>query len=103
MARIGQLCLDGGCCNGDRIISSDWIIESTRPRIQCDEQFGSMEYGYLWWTPKSGKPAYAALGNSGNVIYVNPENGTVIAVNATFQPRVFDRVDFIQKYIEPIL
>jgi CubicO group peptidase (beta-lactamase class C family) len=44
---------------------------------------------------------YAAIGNSGNVIYVNPEERLVVAVASYFKPTVFDRVDFIQKYIEP--
>jgi len=42
-----------------------------------------------------------AIGNSGNVIYINPEKRLVVAVASCFKPTVFDRVDFIQKYIEP--
>lgn len=103
MAKIGQLCLDGGVCHGKRVISSDWIAQSTRPRRQCDEAFGNMEYGYLWWTPDAGKPAYAAIGDGGNVIYVDPERGIVVAVASTFKPRIFDRVQFIQEYIVPVL
>ena len=62
-----------------------------------------MAYGYLWWTPDADKPAYAALGNSGNAIYIDPSRSTVVAVNGTFKPNIFDRVQFIQKYIEPLL
>lgn len=103
MAKLGQLCLDGGVYEGKRIVSSEWITESTKPRIQCDELFGNMSYGYLWWTPDKEKSAYAAIGDGGNVIYVNPERHTVVAVNGTFKPRIFDRVQFIQEYIEPML
>ena len=103
MAKIGQLCLDRGVCDGKRVVSSAWIAESTRPRLQCDESFARMGYGYLWWTPDMGKPAYAALGNSGNVIYVNPAQNTVVAVTGTFKPTVLDRVQFIQQVIEPLL
>lgn len=103
MARIGQLCLEGGSCNGKQVVSADWLARSTKPRHWCDESFAQMGYGYLWWTPEMDKPAYAALGNSGNVIYVNPEKGTVVAVNGYFKPRVLDRVQFIQAYIEPLL
>ena len=49
------------------------------------------------------KNIYAAIGNSGNVIYVNPEKNIVIAVSAYFKPTIFDRVDFIQEYIEPFI
>ena len=32
------------------------------------------------------KNIYAALGNSGNVIYINPDNNIVIAVTSYFKP-----------------
>ncbi len=40
---------------------------------------------------------------SGNVIYVHPEKNLVIAVASYFKPTVFDRIDFIQEYIEPFV
>ena len=45
------------------------------------------------------KNIYAAIGNSGNVIYVNPELNTTVAVTSYFKPTIFDRVDFIEEYI----
>lgn len=103
MAKIGQMCLDGGMYGGKRIVSAEWIAESTVPRIQCDGNFRNMRYGYLWWIIDEEKHIYAAIGNSGNVIYVNPERAIVVAVTGTFKPTVFDRIDLIQKYIEPLL
>lgn len=103
MAKLGQLCLNGGVYGGKRIVSDAWIKESTKPRLQCDETFGNMAYGYLWWTPTKGKRAYAALGNSGNAIYIDPDRGTVVTVAGTFKPNIFDRVQFIQETIEPLL
>lgn len=102
MAKIGQLCLDKGVCNGRQIISSKWIEEMTRPNYQCGKEFGNMMYGQLWWIVDEKKHIYAALGNSGNVIYVNPTKNLVIAVTSYFKPTIFDRVDFIQKKIEPL-
>ena len=49
------------------------------------------------------KKIYAAIGNSGNVIYINPGKDIVVAVASYFKPTVFDRVDFIQEYIEPFI
>ena len=49
------------------------------------------------------KNIYAAIGNSGNVIYVNPDKSVVVAVASYFKPTVFDRVDFIREYIEPFI
>ncbi len=103
MAKIGQLCLDEGTCDGKRVVSAEWIKESIAPRLQCDESFARMRYGYLWWTPDADRSAYAALGNSGNAIYINPENNSVVAVTGTFKPNIFDRVQFIRQYIEPML
>lgn len=103
MAKIGQLCLDGGQYDGKRVVSAEWLKESTMPRLQCDETFANMGYGYLWWTPDTDRSAYAALGNSGNAIYINPENNSVVAVTGTFKPNIVDRVQFIQQYIEPML
>lgn len=77
-----------------------------RNKLYCQLRilnYAEMSYGYLWWTPDKEKSAYAALGNSGNVIYVDPESDTVVAVNGTFKPRILDRVQFIQEHIEPML
>ena len=102
MAKIGQLCLDKGVYKGRQIISAKWIEEMTRPNYKCGEEFGNMSYGYLWWIMDENKPAYSAIGNSGNVIYVNPTKNLVIAVTSYFKPTIFDRVDFIKEHIEPL-
>ena len=75
----------------------------TRPRRVESNNFRGMEYGYLWWIIDNEKNIYAAIGNSGNVIYVNPEKNVVISVASYFKPTIFDRIDFIQKYIEPYI
>ena len=103
MAKIGQLCLEHGVHDGKQIVSSRWIDEITTPNYKCGEEFANMSYGYLWWIIDEKKHIYAALGNSGNVIYVNPSENIVIGVTSYFKPTVFDRVDFIQKYVEPLL
>ena len=103
MAKIGLLCLNNGIYNKKQIISSDWIKEMTMPRTVEGNHFRGMDYGYLWWIIDRKKNIYAAIGNSGNVIYVNPKKNIVIAVSSYFKPTVFDRVDFIQEYIEPFI
>ncbi len=103
MAKIGLVCLNKGIYNNKRIISSEWIEDMTRPRIVESNNFRGMEYGYLWWIIDSKKGIYAAIGNSGNVIYINPEKNIVITIASYFKPTIFDRVDFIQEYIEPFV
>lgn len=60
-----------------------------------------MKYGYLWWIIDQN--SYAALGDGGNVIYVNSDSGTVVAVTSLFMPKFKDRIEFIKKYIEPVV
>ena len=103
MAKIGLMCLGNGSYNGKQIVSSEWITEMTRPRTVESDHFRGMEYGYLWWVIDRQQNIYAAIGNSGNVIYVNPEKDIVVAVASYFKPTVFDRVDFIREYIEPFI
>lgn len=103
MAKIGLLCLNNGNCNHVQIISSSWIKEMTRPRPVEINRFRGMDYGYLWWIIDKQKNIYAAIGNSGNVIYINPEKNIVVSVASYFKPTVFDRIDFIQQYVEPFI
>ena len=99
----GWFCDNKGMYNDKQIVSSKWIEQITTPYIKCDEKFAFMQYGYLWWIIDEEKKIYSAIGDSGNVIYVNTNKNIVISVTATFKPLVFDRVQFIQKYIEPFI
>lgn len=100
MSKIGLLCLKKGVFHNKRIVSEKWLEESTSARLCCGEKFRDMKYGYLWWIIDEKEKSYAAIGNSGNVIYINPKNGLVAAVSGYFKPTVFDRIDFIKEQIE---
>ena len=103
MAKIGQLCLNKGVINGKQIVSSEWIDLMTTPTHLAGKEFGNIKYGYLWWIINEDKNIYAAIGNSGNVIYVDPENNLVISVTSYFKPTVFDRIEFIEEIVKPLL
>jgi len=103
LSKIGLMCLNKGLYDNKQIVSSKWIEQMTTPYIKCDEKFAFMQYGYLWWIIDDKKNIYSAIGDSGNVIYVNTDKNIVISVTATFKPLVFDRVQFIQKYVEPFI
>ena len=98
-----NICLDKGVHNGKQIVSSEWIEQMTKTNYKCGEEFRNMSYGYLWWIVDENKHIYSAIGNSGNVIYVNPSNNIVIAITSYFKPTIFDRIDFVQKYVEPVI
>ena len=40
---------------------------------------------------------------SGNIIYVNREVNVSVGVTGTFKPRIFDRVEFIEKNVLPLI
>ena len=103
MAKVGQLCLNNGIWEGNRIVSEEWISAMTCPRPVESSYFRGMQYGYLWWIIHPERNVYAAIGNSGNVIYVDPEENVVVSVSSYFKPTVFDRVDFIEDVLLPCL
>ncbi len=97
MAKIGQLYLSGGIWEDKRIVSKKWIEESTKEHSRWEKL--DLAYGYLWWIHEDG---YAAMGDGGNVIYVNTKKSMVISIASLFRPNVKDRIEFIKEYIEPI-
>lgn len=100
MAKIGQLLLNGGIWNGKRIVSERWVAESTSEQSRWKQR--NLPYGYLWWVSNNKEPGYAAMGDGGNIIYVNTERNLVVAIASIFAPRAKDRIELIKKYIEPI-
>jgi CubicO group peptidase (beta-lactamase class C family) len=82
-ARFGQMMLDGGVANGRRIVSADWVRQSTQPNGPEDTARGG--YGLQWWT-MGGSDAYAAIGLQGQYIYVDPATRTVAVKLSYFPP-----------------
>ena len=101
LARLGEMVLHEGAYDGKQIISSEWISEMLTPRLKLDKMFGYMEYGYLWYKPYEDKEVFAAIGDSGNIIYINKENNVSVGITGTFKPRIFDRVEFIEEKVLP--
>ena len=97
MAKIGQLYLNGGVWCEKQIVSAKWIEDSTKEHSRWEKL--NLSYGYLWWIHKDG---FAAMGDGGNVIYVNAKKNIVISIASLFKPKVTDRIELIQDYIEPI-
>ena len=57
--------------------------------------FCQRQHGYLWYRPCDDREIYAAIGDSGNIIYVSREKNVSVGITGTFKPGIFDRVDFI--------
>ncbi|MBQ6675826.1 MAG: serine hydrolase, partial [Ruminococcus sp.] len=92
-----------GVYHDKRIVSNEWIGQMTSPKLQLGEMFGNMGYCYLWYRPYKDKPIFAAIGDGGNIIYADPEKRISVGITGTFKPRIFDRVNLIEKNIIPIV
>lgn len=85
MLKIAQLYLNGGTWNGKRIVSENWVKNSTTPHAQIDD---TMNYGYLWWlkTFKAGDRSYQGFfmsGNGGNKAVAIPSLDMTVVITST--------------------
>jgi len=81
MVKFGQLYLDGGEWNGTRIISQQWVDQSTQQRVTLN----SGGYGYQWWFSDftAGNQTYHSFygnGFGGQFIFVFPELDLVVVL-----------------------
>lgn len=88
LTRIGLLALRGGRWGLRRIVSDDWMRESTAPHSDLG---GGRGYGFLWWTAEAHAPGDAlsgparlfyASGLGGQYVIVIPALGLVIVHRA---------------------
>lgn len=83
-ARFGQLMLQDGVWNGERILPRGWVKEATIPDAP-QVQYGKLPWGepegyqYQWWAVAGPDHAYCAEGVHGQMIYVNPVKKLVVA------------------------
>jgi CubicO group peptidase (beta-lactamase class C family) len=80
MAKFGYLFLNGGVWQGERIVSQEWVEESTRERFQTSWED---RYGYQWWlkTYRVDSPSvdsFFASGWGGQEIIVFPSLELVV-------------------------
>jgi CubicO group peptidase (beta-lactamase class C family) len=86
LARFGQLFLQDGVWNGKRLISHEWIVESTTPKSETGAE--GRGYGYLWWTQRPADlPGYEEVdkralfygsGTGGQFVAVVPSDELVV-------------------------
>ena len=99
MAQIGLLVLNNGVYDNVRVISESYLNEMSKSYVSLDYKFGNQDYGYMWWLPHRTSDVIAAIGDGGNVIYVNKTHNVVVAVTGYFKPLVFDRIEYIEKNV----
>lgn len=97
--KFGRLLLNKGNCNGQKIVSEKWIIDSTKfddtsvfnpgyyqyykdfVWTKCFFNKGNAYYKYFWWGYKINETDYDyfAQGNLGQFIYICPKKNLIIA------------------------
>jgi len=86
MIKIGNLFLNNGSYNGNEIVSSNWIQESTNAHISTNLGGYVPDYGYLWWMNRSGADNYYfANGYGGQLIGIFPDLELVIVTTSEWQ------------------
>lgn len=79
LARFGLLILNHGNWEGKQIVSRKWLADAVVPSAH------GPDYGYLWWLNTQGKEwpsaprsSFAAVGNGGNLIWIDPDHDIVL-------------------------
>ncbi len=104
LARFGQLYLNGGVWNGERLISEEWI-EFTRTPAPATASTGN-QYGGQWWLVPDNrndvpKNAYSTAGNRGQYVVVVPDHDLVIVRRGLDYGRQgFDRWDLTREVLK---
>lgn len=85
-ADFGQLYLNGGTWQGQRVISEKWVRESLKTQVATE--FEPNFYGYFWWVKDlvSDTATYRmeyCSGNGGNKIYLIKDLDAVIVILAS--------------------
>lgn len=83
-AKLGRLYLDRGMWDGERLLSPDWIEQSTRAQVPEEvwperyESAGWWNYGFYWWLASEDQGDYFALGKDGQFLYIHPAKDLII-------------------------
>lgn len=107
MAKIGQLVLNGGRWDGNRIVSDRWIGEIASTKVPASEvAYYDKSFGYYWWIDE-GRGIVFMNGQGGQYVFVNPTKNLLVVTTAEPNTQgkhqfsiskafeVFDRIDSI--------
>jgi CubicO group peptidase (beta-lactamase class C family) len=79
LARFALLMLNRGNWKGKQLVAVDWVRQATTPSAN------GPDYGFLWWLntkqkewPSGPAASFAALGNGGNTVWIDPEHDVVV-------------------------
>lgn len=106
LARFGQLYLNNGVWDGQRLVSEDWI-QFVRTPAPATSARGNFYGGHWWLVPDSRddvpKDAYATSGNRGQFVIVVPSHDVVIVRRGLDYGRQgFNRWDLAREVLKAI-
>jgi CubicO group peptidase (beta-lactamase class C family) len=79
LLRIGQMMLNGGTYNGQRIVSNEWVADSFKSYTRSN--YNPYDYGYMWWNrPVNGVDVFFAWGYGGQYVFMIPELNSVVVI-----------------------
>ena len=86
LLRFGQLYLNRGTVDGQRVLPADWIDLSWRTYVRST--YRDHQYGYLWFTHTFGGAEVAfAWGYGGQYVFVVPALDLVVAMTSSLSNR----------------
>lgn len=103
LLKLGQLMLNKGRWNNERIVSETWIELSTLARFHTYSHIGS--YGYHWWVMSdddlhpSEPYTYFAMGYGGQNIYIVPEHELVVTFASNLYKDTFHTYRLFREFI----
>lgn len=101
IARLGQLYLNDGVWNGQRLLPAWWIAEATRPHVSNAAEGWAPDwqqgYGFQFWMSRHG---YRGDGAYGQFCLVLPEQDAVIALTAD-TAQMQDVLDAVWEHLLP--
>lgn len=108
MLKIGQMILDTGLYNGNRILPQSWINKSFK--TYTTSPINSYNYGYMWWNRTiANHRVYFAWGFGGQFIFIIPELASVVVITSNIDPTDSDReyqhpiFDLLEYHVIPYL
>ncbi len=99
MAKFGYLYLNKGTWDGEQIVSSTWVDESTK---EWNTLWYEQGYGYQWWIDTE-LDGYSARGYGGQMIHVIPNYNLVVVFTAYDLINPIPFSSLIENYVIPAI
>lgn len=103
LAKFGQLYLQKGVWNGERLVPENWVESASSKRIENGDNQGgdwSRGYGYQFWVCRHG--AYRADGAFGQFCVILPEQEAVVVLTSAIS-RTQELLDEVWAHLLPAM